>query len=133
MRRWYIVGFWIADTPMICKGTETKIEVADYFDTYLWNTGETKSSIMVSKEGIYWVRGTTTRNCQKSDSVYIKVNDPVMDLGKDTSSCEPGTIVFDAGKDFETYKWQDESTKQTFTVYKTGYYTVTGWGGGDRL
>ena len=122
-----IVGNWITDTPMICQGTETKLEVADYFDSYKWEpSGETTSSIMASKEGKYKVTGTTSRGCQKSDSVYIMVNDPVMDLGNDTSSCEPGTIILNASSDFMKYQWQDGSTNQTYPVLKSGDYSVTG-------
>ncbi|HEX7584547.1 MAG TPA: PKD domain-containing protein [Prolixibacteraceae bacterium] len=119
-------SFVITDTMVICRGTETLLDAGDYFDSYRWNTGETSSTIKASKEGWYSVNVSTITGCQKKDSLFISINDPKLNLGKDTSSCEPGTIVLDAGKDFETYKWQDESTKQTFTVYKTGDYTVTG-------
>jgi len=121
-----IVGNWTTFTPMVCQGKEIKLSVQDNFDTYLWSNGETGTSITVSKEGTYWVRGMTNRGCTKSDTLKLKVSDPKINLGRDTSSCGPGKIVLDAGKDFVSYKWQDGSTNQKFTVVTTGDYAVTG-------
>jgi PKD repeat protein len=120
-----IVGNWMTLTPMVCQGKEIKLSVQDNFDTYQWNTGETGTSITVSKEDKYWVRGMTKGGCIKSDTLYLKVSDPKINLGKDTSLCGPG-YVLDAGKDFVSYKWQDGSTNQKFKVVTTGDYAVTG-------
>ncbi len=121
-----IVGNWTTFIPMVCQGKEIKLSVQDNFDTYLWSNGETGTSITVSKKGMYWVRGMTSRGCIKSDTLELQVSDPKINLGKDTSSCGPGKIVLDAGKDFVSYKWQDGSTNQKFTVVTTGDYSVTG-------
>lgn len=121
-----IVGNWTTFTPVVCQGKEIKLSVQDNFDTYLWSTGETGAAITVSKESKYWVRGMTSRGCIKSDTLYLKVSDPHINLGNDTSSCGPGKIVLDAEKDFVSYKWQDGSTNQKFTVVITGDYSVTG-------
>lgn len=104
----------------------TKLEAGAYFDNYSWSTSETTPFIMVSEEGMYSVKATTIEGCIKSDSVYLMVSDPKIILGNDASSCGPGSIILDAGKQFKTYKWQDGSTNQTFTVNQTGDYSVTG-------
>jgi len=121
-----IDGNWKTTTPMICQGEEIKLSVQDNFDTYEWNTGETGTSITVSKEGPYWVKGVIKGGCTKTDNIYLKVSDPKINLGRDTSSCGPGKIVLNAGKDFVSYKWQDGSTNQKFTVVTSGDYSVTG-------
>jgi len=121
-----IVGNWTTFTPMVCQGKEIKLSVQDNFDSYEWSNGEKGTSITVSKEAKYWVRGMTKGGCIKSDTLYLKVSDPKIDLGNDTSSCGPGKVVLDAGKDFVSYKWQDGSTNQKFTVVTTGDYAVTG-------
>lgn len=114
------------DTLVICKGTVTKLEAGAYFDSYLWNTAETTPFIMVSEEGMYRVTANTIEGCAKSDSLYLKISDQKINLGNDTSSCDSGKIILDAGKQFNIYKWQDGSTNQTFTVNQTGDYSVTG-------
>jgi PKD repeat protein len=120
------LNYDLKDTLVICQGQSQKLDAGTYFNKYLWNTGDTLASIMVSKEGMYTIAASTLSGCKKTDSLYVKVNDPTIYLGKDTSSCGPGKIVLDAGKNFNTYQWQDGSVKQTFMVNKTGKYIVSG-------
>jgi PKD repeat protein len=122
------LGFSYAsnDTLVLCQGTNTKLEAGAYFDKYLWSTGDTIPFITASTEGLYWVKASTVGGCGLSDSLYIKINDPKMSLGKDTSSCGPNKIMLKATPGFEKYFWQDGSTNRTFTVNKTGNYIVTG-------
>lgn len=121
------------DTLLICQGTEASLDAGAFFDKYQWRRGnpsssvlDTSSFIMTSKQGMYYITAITERGCTKSDSLYVKVNDPKIDLGKDVSSCGPGKIVLDAGNKFNTYRWQDGSENQTFRVLTTGNYSVTG-------
>lgn len=121
-----IVGNWTTFTPVVCQGKQIKLSVENSFDSYLWSTGETGPSIMVSTEKLYWVKGTTSRGCEKFDSVYIKVSDPKMNLGKDVSSCGHGKIQLTATDGFKAYRWQDGSTSQSIRADKTGDYIVVG-------
>jgi PKD repeat protein len=114
------------DTIWICKGNKEKLDAGAYFDKYKWSTGDTLSSIDVSTEGWYQVAASTTMGCNLSAKVYLKVVDPKINFGSKLSSCGPGKIILDAGKGFETYKWQDGSTGQKFVVNKTGDYWVVG-------
>ncbi len=45
-------------------------------------------------------------------------------LGKDTAFCPGNQYILDPGN-FEHYVWQDNSTNPTFTVVKSGIYSVT--------
>lgn len=119
-------SFDIADTLVVCQGAEVKLDAGDYFETYRWNTKDTTSFIMASKEGWHSVSATTGRGCQRSDSIYIRISDPKMDLGDDTSSCGPGKIQLTATSGFKSYYWHDGSTNQTVSANKTGDYIVTG-------
>jgi len=119
-------SFDIADTLVVCQGTEVKLDAGEYFETYRWSTKDTTSFIMASKEGWHSVVAVTGRGCQRSDSLYIRINDPKMFLGNDTSSCGPGKIILMATSGFKSYKWQDGSTGEKFRVDKTGDYMVTG-------
>jgi hypothetical protein len=102
-----------------------KLEVGEYFESYLWKTGETSSSIVASSEGWYKVTARTTAGCIKSDSLYVKINEPKINLGEDREVCRPGDLVLDAGPGFENYFWQDGSTNRTLVVPKSGEYVVT--------
>lgn len=120
-------GNGTTDTLTICRGSTTELDAGSYFDEYLWSpNGEITSSITVSEEAWYSVTASTSFGCEKTDSLYLKVNDPKINLGNDTSSCGPGKIDLKATNGFESYLWQDGSTNQTFTVDTTGNYLVTG-------
>lgn len=67
---------------------------------------------------------TDGNGCSNSANVDIKVNPlPTVDLGGNRSTTEP--IVLDAGAGFASYRWQDNSTNQTYNVESTGTYSVT--------
>ncbi|MBL7968094.1 MAG: PKD domain-containing protein [Prolixibacteraceae bacterium] len=119
-------SFVTTDTLVLCQGLDVKLEAGEYFESYKWNTGDTTSYIHAATQGWFWVKATTGRGCMLTDSLYIKISDPKINLGKDTSSCGPGKIVLDAGAGFESYLWQDGSTDRKFRVDKTGDYSVTG-------
>jgi len=114
------------DTLVICKGDIHELDAGNYFNSYEWSTGETTTTIKVSEEGWYKVTAITLLGCTKSDKVYVKVEEPKINLGDDKEVCPPGYVVLDAGPEFETYLWQDGSTNRTFIVEETGDYTVTG-------
>jgi gliding motility-associated-like protein len=63
-------GFLPADTA-ICLNTNFEIKVAGSFLNYLWSTGSTANSIIVSAEGLYTLQVTTADNCLGSDSITI--------------------------------------------------------------
>jgi archaellum component FlaF (FlaF/FlaG flagellin family) len=62
-----------------------------------------------------------------NDSLAIDIyawGNPVVDLGDDRV-IKNGSLVLDAGAEYESYLWQDGSSEQTFTVTETGNYNVT--------
>lgn len=91
----------------------------------LWNTGSTATSIYAITPGTYWVQ-SGTGTCMSIDSFVVSARTlPVVNLGKDTSFCQPGSIVLNAGNASATYLWQNGQTSQTITANQTGTYYVT--------
>jgi gliding motility-associated-like protein len=67
-----------------------------------------------------------TENCAiLSDSILISVYDNPLstNLGKDTTFCSP--IMLDAGSNFKSYKWHDNSTSRFYSVTGPGIYYVS--------
>ncbi len=64
--------------------------------------------------------------CTLKDSFYIDVQPftPIVSLGKDTTLCPGNSIILNAGTGFKSYKWQDNSIANTFTVSNPGVYSV---------
>jgi hypothetical protein len=56
--------------------------------------------------------------------VFVQYNSPTLNLGADTTMCQFGVVVLDAGAGFASYLWQDGSTDQIFTAFNPGTYWV---------
>ncbi len=114
-----------SDTLLICDGSTTEIDAGSFFNKYKWSTGDTISAITVSKKGWYKVIAQTNLGCIEKDSVYVKTDKPVIYLGRDTTVCLSGEMIIKAIDGYKSYLWQDNSTDQTFTVEKSGDYSIT--------
>lgn len=94
--------------------------------TYLWNTGATSQSIVVTTSGTYSVDVTDQNGCVGTNSVVITVttSDPVnLGLNQQTA-CQGEIISLDAGNPGDTYLWSTGATSQTINVTQDGYYSV---------
>ena len=117
----------ISGTLEICETETTKLTAlgGDVGATYIWSNSKTSKEIEVSIGGNYSVTITNSTTCKGSTSILIVVNEkPTIELGENISECSGNTVVLDAGTGF-TYKWQNNSTNQTFSVTETGKYFVT--------
>ncbi|WP_422104545.1 Ig-like domain-containing protein [Winogradskyella sp.] len=117
------------ENTTIIEGDSITLAV-DGADTYLWNTGETTSSIVVSPSvtTIYTVTGTIG-NCSAEAQVTITVEEPfVVSAGSDEHVCEDDTyeIVLTATAG-DSYLWSTGETTQSIVVspLSTTTYTVT--------
>lgn len=114
--------------PGACTGSSATIGRASAAgDTYVWNTGASTDSIVLTTPGVY--RLTVTNNgCTSSDSVTFTINPiPTVNLGPDTFSClgAPYTIIPVVSSASVNYLWNDGSAASTLTATATGTYWVT--------
>lgn len=94
---------------------------------YSWSNGANTSSINNLSPGNYSLTVKDANNCSlsKNNIVIADNNNPVaVSLGNDTSVCKGQTVLLNPGN-YSSYKWQDNSTRQTFLVTATGKYWVT--------
>lgn len=49
---------------------------------------------------------------------------PTVDIGRDTSFCDGGTVTLNAGPGYLTYEWEDASSGQTHAADANGLYWV---------
>ncbi|WP_028979059.1 Ig-like domain-containing protein [Sporocytophaga myxococcoides] len=74
----------------------------------------------------YKVCDVTCFNKCDSAVIAIKIqNTSTVDIGKDTSICEGSTMQLNAGLNYSSYKWQDDSNLPTYIVSQPGKYWVT--------
>lgn len=117
----------ILQNTFYCTGASTMLNASQsQVNSYQWNTGDTTSSISVSSQGWYYV--TMSNECGTVvDSAYVYEDQPIpgFDLGNDTIFCQ-GTLTLVPYQSLGvSYRWQDGSTSSTYTVTKTGMYSVT--------
>jgi gliding motility-associated-like protein len=118
-----------SDTTM-CVGTNHASLAVTGADKYLWQTGETSSSIVVTTPGSYSVTGTNTRGCNKSITVPV-IEVPLPEVPAITTSPQvlstrnyTLTCSIPAKSD-ETYSWDmgDGSTGTGVSIQHT--YKIT--------
>jgi len=116
--------YFAKDTILLCEGDMKILNAGSHFSKFLWNTGDTTQTIIVSKPGDFWVKATTTEGCSMTDSIYAFQSSPVVKLGNDTTICYPKTFQLNAGSGFNSYVWTTKDSVQKITVNTPGVYGV---------
>lgn len=118
-----IEGFVIGNDTTVCEGDLVALSPSTAGDAYLWSTGDTTFSIVVSSTGPYWVN-VTKGPCVFSDTVEVTFTPrPPLDLGADTVVCT-ATMVLDAGAGIGPYIWSTGDTTQQANILQSGSYWV---------
>jgi gliding motility-associated-like protein len=91
-----------------------------------WNDGTTNNSIIVNKNGLYWLN-IDNGICSYRDSINVYFSrSPFIDIGNDTLICSGDSIVLDATDSVaSSYKWNDGNTNAIRIITNPGKYTVT--------
>lgn len=93
--------------------------------TYLWNTGQSSTSIHAKDQGIYWLQITKPNGCFQRDSMLaIHKVVPAITLGNDTSLCAYESFFTTAYFIGANYKWNDGSTDPVRLIDSAGVYFV---------
>jgi large repetitive protein len=96
---------------------------------YLWSTGETTASIIVSTAGSYTVRVTDGNGCQSAVSVatIVTINTlpatPTIIAGGTTIFCDGGSVTLTSSIS-SGYLWSTGATTQSINATTAGSYTV---------
>ena len=113
----------------LCEGATFDIKAQSGFTSYLWNTGETTSTISVKDSGNYYVIASEDCTIQ-IDTINIsfeEILDLKVDLGKDTTICKNGvnsTITLKSTSSLPNYLWNTGETTAELIVNKKGWYTL---------
>lgn len=106
-----------AGVDVVIDSGETIVLTASGGDSYLWNTGETTSSITVSPtETTIYAVVAYLNDCEAMDEVLVTVNGSVLaDAGSDQTICE-GDLVTLTASGGDSYLWSTGETTASITV-----------------
>ncbi|MCB9282425.1 MAG: hypothetical protein H6563_00005, partial [Lewinellaceae bacterium] len=105
----------ITGTLNFCAGDSSTLD-AGVFDAYLWSTGQTTPTIIVTETGDYSVTVTDNNGCDAVDQVNVMEYTEVLpQISGQLSFCIGAFTVLDAGI-FDSYLWSNGETTQTITV-----------------
>jgi gliding motility-associated-like protein len=121
---------FITDTVSICKGDSIEITAPETAENYNWSPSETLSNPGIEnpiakpeQTTLYEVRDGQSALLGK---VLVEVRPlPAVTLPANSSICEGGQTILDAGAQGATYLWSTTDTTQTITVSEVGQYSVT--------
>ncbi len=96
------------------------------FKTYLWNTGETTSSISVNRTGYYSVTTTDIFGFESTDSIWVKVpqvNRPLLDTNV---VCFGDTLTWNTqlSNNYQ-FEWSGGTSDSLLKITQAGNYYVT--------
>jgi hypothetical protein len=120
-----INSFSLGPNVAICPGTSTTLNAGGGYASYLWSTGASTPSIMVSAAGLYWAEVVDASGCLKRDSITVTfLPSPLVYLGPNDSIC-PDTFTVLTCNAASSYLWSNGATTQSITVNVAGTYSVT--------
>jgi gliding motility-associated-like protein len=94
----------------ICEGDSITLSLDNTFNSYLWNTGETSSSISVTNEDNYSVSVTDGNGCEGTGEITIEVfPSPLVEIDASTTLISPGDTVTLTASGLFDYSWTPDS------------------------
>ncbi len=124
--------FTLAGSTVLCEGQSTELVATVGVDEVMWTTLKDPLTVINFGEKFTAKPTETTsyvvtaKGCNKivKDTIEVKVNPiPKVYLGKDTTLCNGQKILLNVGAG-SAFRWQDQSTKNTFEVASAGKYSV---------
>jgi hypothetical protein len=118
----------LGNDVILCEG-ESHILSSDVVDgevSWLWNTGETSSSIIVTNPGVYWMDLKTECSTLR-DTVVLAVMQlpaPVSFPQHEICSAIPVILAPEFRDVYGRFEWQDGSTDTTLLASTSGKYWV---------
>ena len=110
----------------ICPNLVYAIYPRTEYEKYHWNTGDTTSTLIVSKTGIYRLVVEDSFGCQgEGQKVVISYPDNSFKIKGDSIICQGETVMLSISPGYETYRWDDGQSSRTRQVTGTGRYCAT--------
>jgi hypothetical protein len=118
------VNFPFTALPSGCG--QFTLEVGPGYPSYLWSTGSTAQSIIVTQTGPYSVTVTDAGGCTGTIALTVVIPPPsLVQINTGQPLCAGGTTTLTASGGFVAYSWSNGANTATNIVSQSGTYTVT--------
>ena len=121
-----------SDTTVFCDGGEVTLSAPENYEEYIWNSGDTTQSVLVTATGQYSVAVVDSFTCMSpySDTVLVEVlpvpDKPEIEINGTTSFCMGDSVVLTGPNNSGfSYLWSNDSTTQSITVFETSENFLT--------
>jgi PKD repeat protein len=119
-------------TKLICGSTAVTLNITkdkgEWLITNLFTNQQFNSpAIQVANYGVFpfGLKLTDAYGCSVDTFLTMGFHEnPVVELGKDTTVCNPSSIILDAGATSSAYQWSTGETVRKIEVNKPGTYNV---------
>lgn len=109
---------------VLCVGVSITLDAGNTGANYLWSTGDSTQSIILSVSDTVYVDVTDSGTCTGSDTIVVTFHPfPIVNFGADTGRCDD-YILLDAGNPGSNYLWNTGDTTQIISVSYSGNYIV---------
>jgi gliding motility-associated-like protein len=113
----------LPDTLLLCAGDSARIGASFLDGAYMWNTGESDSTILVTQAGEY-ILTVLIDDCMLSDTVVVIETEKLLaSLPADTLICRGDVFRFQIHMP-GYYEWSTGATGDAIAIRQAGYYTV---------
>ncbi len=107
----------------ICVGDSLILSTVNNYQTYLWSTGSTDSSIAALLPGDYSVTVSDTNGCTGADTMSLaNYAAAITDLGPDITVCKGDTVILKPIGEFNSYLWSTGATTDSIFAFTPDTY-----------
>lgn len=123
---YHLVSTALPPDRAVCPGEvlHDTLSVGGFYDSFLWSTGDTTRSIVVSEPGTYTVDAWQGACRWTEEVVYEALPALEADLGPDTAFCPGNSVRLSVEPGFDQYLWSTGDTLNNITVDSFGQYWV---------
>ncbi len=107
----------------ICQGETVILQTSVSFPTYVWNNGQTISSISINSPGIYWVDVPSGCSIAR-DSIVVGLSSFPFNIGQDATICQGEIANIQAVGVFNSITWSTGESSNSIQVNSPGVYSA---------
>ncbi len=112
----------------VCEGDSVTVNSIYSFDSYLWSSGDTTSSLAIKQSGDYTLKTKDLNNCPgRSDTLSVTVV-PSSDLSLQQSNstiCHEDSVLLSVNSTYSSYQWSSGETTPTIHVSDNQSYSLS--------